>query len=210
MRIKINIQIFAIIIILILTKQIEIYAWLMLFALIHEIAHMITGIILKLRPRMLKIEPFGIGIIFEGFKNTEKNKILIALAGPMTNVLIAVLFSFIKTRAQTLIINSNILLAIFNLIPIYPLDGGRILKAIIAINSKTGKEDDISNKISNILMILLTAISSILILIYKNIGLLLIIAYLWIIVIKENNRYVLKKRISKLIEKEKNTWQFTD
>lgn len=205
MRIKINIQIFAIIIILILTKQIEIYAWLMLFALIHEIAHMITGIVLKLRPRMLKIEPFGIGIIFEGFKNTEKNKILIALAGPMTNVLIAVLFSFIKTRAQTLIINSNILLAIFNLIPIYPLDGGRILKAIIAINSKTGKEDDISNKISNILMILLTAISSILILIYKNIGLLLIIAYLWIIVIKENNIYVLKKRISKLIEKEKNT-----
>lgn len=205
MRIKINIQIFAIIIILILTKQIEIYAWLMLFALIHEIAHMITGIVLKLRPRMLKIEPFGIGIIFEGFKNTEKNKILIALAGPMTNVLIAVLFSFIKTRAQTLIINSNILLAIFNLIPIYPLDGGRILKAIIAINSKTGKEDDISNKISNILMIVLTAISSILILIYKNIGLLLIIAYLWIIVIKENNRYVLKKRISKLIEKEKNT-----
>ena len=205
MRIKINIQIFAIIIILILTKQIEIYAWLMLFALIHEIAHMITGIVLKLRPRMLKIEPFGIGIIFEGFKNTEKNKILIALAGPMTNVLIAVLFSFIKTRAQTLIINSNILLAIFNLIPIYPLDGGRILKAIIAINSKTGKEDDISNKISNILTILLTAISSILILIYKNIGLLLIIAYLWIIVIKENNRYVLKKRISKLIEKEKNT-----
>ncbi len=205
MRIKINIQIFAIIIILILTKQIEIYAWLMLFALIHEIAHMITGIVLKLRPRMLKIEPFGIGIIFEGFKNTEKNKILIALAGPMTNILIAVLFSFIKTRAQTLIINSNILLAIFNLIPIYPLDGGRILKAIIAINSKTGKEDDISNKISNILMILLTAISSILILIYKNIGLLLIIAYLWIIVIKENNRYVLKKRISKLIEKEKNT-----
>lgn len=205
MRIKINIQIFAIIIILILTKQIEIYAWLMLFALIHEIAHMITGIVLKLRPRMLKIEPFGIGIIFEGFKNTEKNKILIALAGPMTNILIAVLFSFIKTRAQTLIINSNILLAIFNLIPIYPLDGGRILKAIITINSKTGKEDDISNKISNILMILLTAISSILILIYKNIGLLLIIAYLWIIVIKENNRYVLKKRISKLIEKEKNT-----
>ena len=205
MRIKINIQIFAIIIILILTKQIEIYAWLMLFALIHEIAHMITGIVLKLRPRMLKIEPFGIGIIFEGFKNTEKNKILIAFAGPMTNLLIAVLFSFIKTRAQTLIINSNILLAIFNLIPIYPLDGGRILKAIIAINSKTGKEDDISNKISNILMILLTAISSILILIYKNIGLLLIIAYLWIIVIKENNRYVLKKRISKLIEKEKNT-----
>lgn len=182
----------------------------MLFALIHEIAHMITGIVLKLRPRMLKIEPFGIGIIFEGFKNTEKNKILIALAGPMTNILIAVLFSFIKTRAQTLIINSNILLAIFNLIPIYPLDGGRILKAIIAINSKTGKEDDISNKISNILMIVLTAISSILILIYKNIGLLLIIAYLWIIVIKENNRYVLKKRISKLIEKEKNTWQFTD
>lgn len=205
MKIKVNIQIFAIIIILLLTKQIEMYSWLMIFAFIHEIAHMCAGMALKLKPEMLEIEPFGIGIVFESFENTEKNKIIISLAGPLINLLIAITFMFIKINPQELIINANLLLAIFNLIPIYPLDGGRILKAIIKIKDKKGITEDVLNKISNILMILLTAGSSILILIYKNIGLLLIIAYLWIIVIKENNKYTLKKKINKLLEKQKNT-----
>lgn len=193
MRIKINIQIFAIIILLILTKQIEIYAWLMLFAFIHELAHMLTGILLKLKPKTLEIEPFGIGIVFESFENTERNKIIIALAGPLMNVIIAIIFGFIHIKSQSLIINANILLALFNLTPIYPLDGGRILKSIIRIKNKEEKTEDVVNKISNSLMILITATASILILQYKNIGLFLIIVYLWIIVIKENNRYMLKR-----------------
>lgn len=201
MRIKINIQIFAIIIILILTKQIELYAWLMLFTLIHELSHMFTGLILKLKPKTLEIQPFGIGIIFESFENTEKNKIIIAMAGPLMNIIIAIIFGFINIKSQYIIINANILLAIFNLIPIYPLDGGRILKSIIEIYNKQQNTDDIINKTSNILMIAITAISSILILIYKNIGLLLIIMYLWVIVARENNKYMLKKRIYKMIKK---------
>ena len=94
MRIKINIQIFAASAIFILTKQIEIYVWLMLFALIHELAHMLAGITLKLKPQTLEIQPFGIGIIFESFENTEKNKIIIALAGPAINIIIAIIFYF--------------------------------------------------------------------------------------------------------------------
>ena len=94
-----------------------------------------------------------------------------------------------------------ILLAIFNLVPIYPLDGGRIIKSIIRIKEGREKAEDITNKISNILMIILTVLSSILILLYKNIGLLIIITYLWIIVIKENRRYTLNKRITNIINK---------
>lgn len=173
----------------------------MLFALIHELAHMLTGILLKLKPKTLEIQPFGIGIIFESFENTEKNKIIIAMAGPLINILIALFFSSIDVNVKDIIINCNIILAIFNLLPIYPLDGGRILKALIKMKSTGEIAEKIINKISNILMILITVLSSVLILIYHNIGLVLIVAYLWIIVIKENNKYILKKRIYTIINK---------
>lgn len=201
MRIKINIQIFAMIALLIITKQIEIYAWLMLFALIHELAHMCVGIILKLKPKTLEIQPFGIGIIFESFENTEHNKIKIAIAGPLINLIIATIFQFIHIKYQNQIVNSNLLLGIFNLIPIYPLDGGRILKSFIRIHKTNEITDYVVNKTSNIIMILITVASSILILVYKNIGMLLIILYLWAIVIKENKKYVLKTKIRKMLEK---------
>ena len=204
MRVKINIQIFAIIIILVIANQIKVYAWLMLFALIHELAHMLTGMLLKLKPRTLEIQPFGICVVFESFEKSEKNKIIIALAGPLINIVMAIIFSFINIEAKEMIINCNVILALFNLLPIYPLDGGRILKSIIKVKSTDEKAEDITNKISNILMIIITIISSILILIYKNIGIVLIIAYLWIIIIKENNKYMLKKRIYTIINK-KNT-----
>ena len=54
--------------------------------------------------------------------------------------------------------------------------------------------DEVVYKTSNALVIVMTALSSILILVYKNIGLFLIIAYLWVIVLKENKRYLLKKK----------------
>lgn len=188
-------------IILALTKQIETYAWLMLFALVHELAHMLAGLCLKLKPKTLAIEPFGIGIEFVDFENSEKNKIIIAMAGPAVNLLMAIIFSFISIKHQNIIVNLNILLAICNLLPIYPLDGGRILKSILRIKHEKQTAEDIVNKISNFLMITITFSASILILIYHNIGLFLIIIYLWTIIMRENKRYLLKKRINNLIQK---------
>lgn len=205
MQITINLQIFLFIILFILTKQIELYALMMFFALIHECGHIFAGLILKLKPKKLNIIPFGLSVTFESYeykKLVETKKILIALAGPLTNILICIISLFIHmdySLKQT-IIYSNILVALFNLIPIYPLDGGRILKGLIKLKCKNNIiADSIVNKISNILAIILTAISSILILYLKNIAILLLVIYLWIMIIKENKRFNMKKKVNNII-----------
>ena len=84
MQIKINLQIFIFIIIFIATHQIAIYSLLMLFAFIHEMGHLITGMMLGLKPKSLHIVPFGLTVVFETYTKQKKiieiKKIAIALA----------------------------------------------------------------------------------------------------------------------------------
>ena len=207
MRIKINLQIFLIILILILTRQIQMYSFIMVFAFIHEMGHVLVGIILKLKVKLLQINPFGISVSFEDYgykKLLEIKKIIIFLAGPITNFLIALISYYLNINFETkqMIIYSNLILGFFNLIPIYPLDGGRILKSFLKLKYDSYKADKITNICSNAQMSILTAIGSILIIYYKNIGIFLVLTYLWIIILKENKKFNQKEKIYDIINKE--------
>lgn len=210
MSIKVNIKIFAFALLFYLTKQIEIYAMFMIFAVVHELGHLLCGILLGLKPKSLKIMPLGLCVEFKTqieehtskTKNCNKlaiKKILIALAGPMVNLCIAFGLYIIKANVENLIY-CNLLIAIFNLLPIYPLDGGRILKNMFVI--KKGKKKAINSTyiISNLTVILITAISSIAIYYYKNIAILFIVVYLWIIVLRENRNYKISNKAYRMIE----------
>ena len=201
MQIKIDFKIFAIIIIFLITKNIGIYATLMLFALIHELGHLVCGILLGFKPQSISIIPFGFKLGFKvncddynikikkGNRLTLK-KILIAISGPLTNVICILVLILIKNKISIEefqnSIYANILLILFNLIPIYPLDGGRIMQGLIHIFIGLKQSYSYVKTITNINVILLTAISSILILYYKNIAILLVIIYLWMMVYKCN------------------------
>lgn len=200
-QISINIEIFLFILIFIITKQIDIYAIFVLFTLIHEISHSLTGILLGLKLRKFEVMPFGFKITFEeckSYKKVSMKKLLIALAGPLTNL--SIMTIAIVFKLNTNIIYTNLIIGMFNLIPIYPLDGGRILKTILNIKLTPRKVNYILNKISNITIIVLTVSTSVLILYIKNIAILFVLAYLWYIVIRENKRYNLMSRVYDIIK----------
>ncbi|MCI8654890.1 MAG: hypothetical protein HFJ48_03325 [Clostridia bacterium] len=208
MRLRIDLKIVIFLLLFYLTKQIEIYSMIMFFCIIHELGHILMGCILGLKPEKIEIMPFGLSVAFKlntrdynkKIKNAnllELKKIMIAIAGPLTNLMITFLY-IIFNKTELKIIYANLLILLFNLIPIFPLDGGRILKSIIHIFYGYTQSIKCTHIFSNVIIILLTLISSIIILKIHNIAIVIILIYLWILVIKENKRYEIIKTFYKI------------
>ena len=194
MRIRLHLKIFLFVLVFLITHQIKIYGVLMFFALIHELGHMVVGILLKFKPVNLEILPYGLSIGFE-VKDEDCNrkiwkgnlltvkKIIIALAGPLTNLAIIILFLLFDFNLfgleQELIIYSNILIGLFNLIPIYPLDGGRIVKGILHLLFGLELSFAYINKISRITVYIITIVGFVLVFYSKNLAIIIILIYLW-------------------------------
>lgn len=202
MEFKIDIKIFLIAFIFLLINQIYMYMLFMIFAIIHECFHLLTGIILGYKVKSIRIMPLGLSISFNekeeeyntkikksNFNNVKK--IVILLMGPISNVVIAFFFMLLNMAEPVYV---NILIAIFNLLPIYPLDGGQILNRVLRIIYGDFEAYKICNSVNNIVMSILTAIASIGLVYTKNIAIIFIIIFLWYLIIKENQKY---KEISK-------------
>ena len=203
-------KIFLFVLIFYFTKQIDLYASVMIFAFLHEIGHLIAGVMCGLKPKTINVMPIGFSILFnlqiDDYNTKIRNgsilsikKIVIALAGPIVNLMIAAIILFYKIEIFGIdtqnLVYANIIIAIFNLMPIYPLDGGRIIKNVLEIFINRKNSIKYTNYISNFTVWIITAIASIGVLYLKNIAILLVIVYLWIINYRENNYYKVKSKI---------------
>lgn len=102
-----------------------------LFSMMHEITHGLVAKILGYTPDTITAGLFG-GVLHlrEGYLRTS-DELFIHLSGPFFNIAMSMFFYIAYIYFPLIwikeIIISNLILAIFNLMPFYPLDGGKII-----------------------------------------------------------------------------------
>ncbi len=109
---------------------------------LHEFAHALMARLEKLDVVEIVLHPFGGLTRFVHEPQTPRAEFRIAISGPAASFVLAVAFALLMTAANAgeldilrdlllLLALANFLLAVFNLLPGYPLDGGRVLRAYL-------------------------------------------------------------------------------
>src|SRR5919106_1274637 len=107
--------------------------------LAHELSHAILARRFGLKVEGITLFIFGGATTIDAESHTPREEALIALAGPATSLLIGALLVFVGlfvSQPQLGALVSwlgfvNVALGVFNLIPGFPMDGGRILRAFL-------------------------------------------------------------------------------
>lgn len=114
---------------------------------IHELSHALTARLFGIGTRDIVLWPIGGVSRLESMPKEPLRELLIALAGPATNVVLAALLGgwILLTRGPVLpspdfsvdflgaLLWANLVLAFFNLLPAFPMDGGRALRAFLGL-----------------------------------------------------------------------------
>jgi stage IV sporulation protein FB len=106
--------------------------------LLHELGHVIAAKGYGIKLESIHVLPFGCKQTFSSIGGvTYSQEIVIALSGPITNLFLASIILFCNQKLDTLlgiekVIEINLILAALNLFPALPLDGGRIMRALLS------------------------------------------------------------------------------
>lgn len=139
-----------------ITGKVFLFLTFTLTALLHEYGHASTAEKLGYKMNKISLMPYGAVIngAIEGL--SYKDEVLVALMGPLTNLAVCVFFvcfwwlipeSYPYTET---IVFSNLSVAAINLLPAWPLDGGRIFSAALSLVT-TRKKAMLTVKITGII-----------------------------------------------------------
>ena len=171
---------------------------------LHEISHIIVAKRNGCKFNNFKIHIYGTNAEFINIDELSKReKIQIYLAGPCMNLAVACIFFFVGLIINNSIvdkmININLSLLFFNILPAYPLDGSRVLEIILSEKILYKEVTDIISKISYMIALGLITISLVIFIYNKGINISLIIAAIIIYLItrseKKSAMYILMGNI---------------
>jgi stage IV sporulation protein FB len=130
--------------------------------LLHELAHAQVAIHFGFSVAQVELLPFGGVARIEGMGIVgSKQEIMIAVAGPVASLVLAatsyvgVLYGGMWSDVWEFYYKTNMMLAVFNLLPGLPLDGGRMLRAWLSLYMEYGKATVIAASISQWISIFL-------------------------------------------------------
>ncbi|WP_051271079.1 M50 family metallopeptidase [Shimazuella kribbensis] len=112
---------------------------LCILVFIHELGHVVAAWSYGWRIQSIELLPIGgVAKTDEWGTVPAKEEIIVALAGPFHHIwmvlfsLLAYHFGWWSENWTMYFIQGNLFIALFNLVPIYPLDGGRVLQALLS------------------------------------------------------------------------------
>ena len=123
--------------------------------MLHECAHAKVAKKLGYELNVIKLMPYGAALCGD-INMRARDEALIAVSGPLINIVLALLFaalwwlvpsSYMFTQAFCF---CNLYIGLFNLLPVYPLDGGRVTLALLSVKLKRARAYKIMRIISAI------------------------------------------------------------
>ena len=135
---------------------------LAVFAIIvlHELGHALTARRFGIATRDITLLPIGGIARLERMPSKPSEELLVAIAGPAVNVGLAVLLfatviamgaledvarvSLVGGPLLVKLMWTNVAICVFNLIPAFPMDGGRVLRALVAMRTSYVRATDIA------------------------------------------------------------------
>ena len=146
--------------------------------LIHELCHSLVAKRFGAKVRGIILFIFGGIALIEDLPKEPKKEFLIAIAGPMSNFVIAFICYLLMPLSQLFYILAyfNVLLAVFNLLPAFPMDGGRILRSFLARKKGYIRATKIAAEVGKFLAILMGIIG----ILAVNLWLILIALFIYV------------------------------
>ena len=160
--------------------------WYGLAACLHETGHILAAKLLGGQVKRLSLSVVGAEIRFDYHRILsygEEN--LVALAGPVVNLLVGVAAG---TRIPLLAV-ANFGMGAFNLLPVMPLDGGRVLSNVLSEAFGVSVSDNILLASAGLISGILLGLGLILTVCYANVVLLILSAWILLGSIWKNNDF---------------------